>query len=104
MALWKWFLQTITKTPPHQEGVGKYVYLHPWALWSFGLSWRKFCPDARFCGARLLVSGRLAVGVGNFVMMRVFVVAWVYFASLLAWRCGNGFRKQLRKRHRLTMV
>ena len=45
-----------------------------------------------------------AVGIGNFVMMRVSAVAWEYFASLLAWRCGNGFRKQLRKRHRLTMV
>ena len=45
-----------------------------------------------------------AVGVGNFVMMRIFVVAGEYFASLLAWRCGNGFCKQLRKRHSSGMV
>ena len=45
-----------------------------------------------------------AVGIGNLVMMRIFVVAGEYFASLLAWRCGNGFRKQLRKRHRIRMV
>ena len=45
-----------------------------------------------------------AVGIGNFVMMRVFVVAGEYFPSLLAWRCGNGFRKQLRKRPRSRMV
>ena len=45
-----------------------------------------------------------AVGIGNLVMMRVFADAEEYFASLLAWRCGNGFRKQLRKRHRIRMV
>ena len=45
-----------------------------------------------------------AVGIGNLVMMRVFAVAGEYFPSLLAWRCGNGFRKQLRKRHRIRMV
>ena len=45
-----------------------------------------------------------AVGIGNFVMMHVIAVAGEYFASLLAWRCGNGFRKQLRKRHSSMLV
>ena len=44
------------------------------------------------------------VGNGNFVMMRVFAGTGEYFPSLLAWRCGNGFRKPLRKRHRIRMV
>ena len=52
------------ETPQQQDGVSKYIYLHPWALWSFGLSWRGFCPDARFCGARLFVSGRLGRRAG----------------------------------------
>ena len=36
-------------------------------------------------------SGRLGLWGGNVVMMLVFVVAGIYFVSLLAWRCGNGF-------------
>ena len=45
-----------------------------------------------------------AVGIGNFLMMRIFAVTGEYFPSLLAWRCGNGFRKQQRKRPRSRMV
>ena len=55
MALWKWFLQTITKMPQQQDGVCKYVYLDPWAFWSFGPSGREFCHDAHFCCSRSIL-------------------------------------------------
>ena len=42
---------------------------------------RPFSPRSR----RLSLLGR------SVVMMLVFVVAGIYFVSLLAWRCGNGF-------------
>ena len=89
MALWKWFLQTITKTLQQQDGVGKYVYLHPWAFWSFGPSWQEFCPDVPFCGARPLVSGRLGRRGGNFVLMRPSAVHALSF--LVVWAVGAGF-------------
>ena len=44
-------------------------------------------------------SGRLGRRGWNLIMMRAFAVAGWYFESLLAWRCGNGFCKELRKRH-----
>ena len=41
-------------------------------------------------------SGRLGRRGWNLIMMRAFAVAGWYFESLLAWRCGNGFCKELR--------
>ena len=70
MALWKWFLQRIASTP-QQNGVGKYVYLHPWAFWSFGPSGQEFGHDARFCCSWLVFWKLVCMAFWKWFLQRI---------------------------------